>query len=96
MLIDRKPKMDRHINKDVVLCRTTNHRVSNRTRDVLMKHSIPFTVRWQHIPFFKREEFHGASEVCVIQTNRNAYVRARRAIDLLERRDRERLLLNVI
>lgn len=96
MFIERKPKMDRHVDKDVVLCRTTNHRVSGRTAELLLQHAIPFTVNWKHVPFFRREEYQGATEVCVIRTNRNAYIRARRTIDLLERRDRERILLNVI
>lgn len=92
----KAPKLDKHVDKDVVLCRTTNHRVSNHTTQILLDEEIPFTKNWKRIPFFKREEYRGASEVCVFSINRNLYGRARRTIDRMERMDRERLLLNVI
>ncbi len=92
----RRMKMGKKVNKDVVLCRTTNHRVSNRTTDLLVQDAIPFTKNWKHVPFFRREEYHGASEVCVISINRNTYARARRTLDRMERRDRDRLVMNVI
>lgn len=92
----RKPKLDKNINKDVVLCETTNHRVSNRTIAVLLQDSIAFTKNWKRVPFYKREAYQGASEVCVISINRNEYVQARRSIQKLERNYRDRLLLNVI
>ena len=92
----RKLSFDKHIDKDVVLCRTTSHRVSQRTTEVLVNNAIPFTKHWKHVPFFKREKYHGASEVCVIRINRNTYSKARRALRLMEERDRKRLLVNVI
>lgn len=92
----RKLSFDKHIDKDVVLCRTTNHRVSQRTTEVLVNNAIPFTKHWKHVPFFKREKYHRASEVCVIRINRNTYSKARRALRLMEERDRKRLLVNVI
>lgn len=88
--------LGKNIDKDVVLCRTTNHRVSNRTTELLVQASIPFTKNWKRVPFFRREQYRGASEVCVIRINRNTYSRARRTLDCMEKRDKARLLLNVI
>lgn len=92
----RAPKLDKHVDKDVVLCSTTNRRVSNRTTDILLQDAIPFTKNWKRIPFYKREEYRGADQICVFSINRNLYGRARRSISQLDRMDRNRLLLNVI
>ena len=92
----KRMKLGKKIDKDVVLCHTANHRVSNRTTDLLVQNAIPFTKNWKHVPFFQREQYHGASEICVIRINRNTYSRARRTLDRMEQRDRARLHLNVI
>ncbi|MCR5145164.1 MAG: hypothetical protein K6B67_07690 [Lachnospiraceae bacterium] len=94
--MNRTPKLDKHVDKDVVLCRTTNRIVSRHTTKLLLEESIPFTMNWKRIPFYKRDEYNGASEVCVISINRNLYVKARRSIKGLNYQDRDRLLLNVI
>ena len=83
----RAPKLDKHVDKDVVLCSTT---------DILLQDAIPFTKNWKRIPFYKREEYRGADQICVFSINRNLYGRARRSISQLDRMDRNRLLLNVI
>lgn len=92
----RAPKLDKHVNKDVVLCSTTNWRVSNHTTRILLEDEIPFTKNWKRVPFYRRQEYRGATEICVFSINRNLYGKARRSIQQLERLDRERLLLNVI
>lgn len=92
----KKMKLGKKIDKDVVLCRTTNRRVSNRTTDLLVQDAIPFTRNWKHVPFFRREQYRGASEICVIRINRNTYSKARKTLDRMEQRDRSRLLVNVI
>lgn len=92
----RAPKLDKHVDKDVVLCTTTNHSVSKHATQILIDQEIPFTKNWKRIPFYKREEYRGASEICVFSINRNLYGKARRTISQLGRMDRERLLLNVI
>lgn len=92
----KKMKLGKKIDKDVVLCRTTNRRVSNRTTALLLQDSIPFTKNWKRVPFFMREQYRGASEVCVIRINRNTYSRARKTLDGMEQRDKARLYLNVI
>lgn len=92
----RAPKLDKHVDKDVVLCSTTNRRVSNHTTRILLEDEIPFTKNWKRVPFYRRQAYRGASEICVFSINRNLYGKARRSIQQLERMDRDRLLLNVI
>lgn len=83
-------------DKDVELCRTTNPRVGNHAMQTLVDARIPFTQHWVRIPFYKREQYHGAREICVIRTHRNQYSRARRILDTMEVFDRERLLLHAV
>ena len=82
------------INKDIELCWTTNERISNLATALLIQDQIPFTKNWIKIPFFLREKFHGARQVCIISTNPNRYSQARRAIDQMEPKLRRRLRLS--
>ncbi len=96
MANQRIKTIEKNIDKDVELCRTTNVRVCEHTMKVLVNAQIPFTQKWIKVPFFKRECYNGAKEVCVIKTNRNQYVKARRMIDGMEVFDRERLMLHAV
>ena len=82
----------RDIDKDIELCRTTNEKTSEQTIHVLMENHIPFTKSWINIPFFLRRKFHGASQICVINTNRNRYSQARTAIDQMDIHFKKRLV----
>ena len=73
----------RDIDKDIELCRTTNEKTSEQTIHVLMD-----------IPFFLRRKFHGASQICVINTNRNRYSQARTAIDQMDIHFKKRLVVS--
>ena len=92
----KKPKLAKNIDKDIVLCEITNRIVSNRTSNLLLQESVPFAKNWRRVPFFKRRTYNGAKNVCVISINRTQYSKARRVLHLLEERDYNRLLLNVI
>ena len=92
----KKPKMSKNVGKDVVLCKTTNRIVSNRTSDLLLEQSVAFSKNWRRVPFFRRRSYNGANKDCVISINRTQYSRARRVLSLLEERDYNRLQLNVI
>ncbi|MCR5417113.1 MAG: hypothetical protein K6E79_09980 [Pseudobutyrivibrio sp.] len=92
----KKPKLSKHVNRDVVLCETTNRIVSNHTSNLLLQESVPFSKSWHRIPFFRRRSYNGANQVCVISISRTQYSKARRVLHLLEDRDYDRLLLNVI
>lgn len=79
---------------DIELCRTTNERVQNMTRELLIEERIPFTANCKKIPFFRRDKYKGASRVWVISTNPNCYSRARQALDTLDLPFRSRLKLS--
>ena len=84
----------RDIDKDIELCRTTNEKTSEQTIHVLMENHIPFTKSWINIPFFLRRKFHGASQICVSNTNRNRYSQARTAIDQMDIHFKKRLVVS--
>lgn len=92
----KKPKLSKNINKDVVLCETTNRIVSNHTADLLLEQSVSFVRSRHRVPLFRRHIYNGADKVYVISINRTQYSYARRVLDLLEERDYNRLLLNII
>ena len=92
-----KPKtMGKKIDRDVELCRTTNARVSSQMMRTLVSHEIPFTQNWVRVPFYKRVDYNGAKEVCVISTHYNQYQRARRVLDHMEVVYRERMILHAV
>ena len=82
------------IDKDVELCRTTNQRTSEQTIHVLIENHMPFTRNWIPIPFFLRRKFHGASQIYIINTNRNRYSQARAVIDQLDKHFKSRLVVS--
>lgn len=88
--------LGKNIDQDVELCRATNERVVSHTMQTLVDARIPFTQNWVRIPFYKRERYHGAKEICVIRTHRNQYSKARRMLDTMEIFDRERLMLHAV
>ena len=92
----KKPKLSKHVCKDVVLCKTTNRVVSNRTSELLLEQSVAFSKSFIRIPFFRRGRYNGATKFYVISISRTQYSKARRVLSLLEERDYNRLLLNVI
>lgn len=84
----------RAIDKDIELCRTTNEKTSEQAVQLLVENHIPFTKSWIQIPFFLRRKFHGATQICVINTNRNRYSQARTAIDQLDSCFKRRLVVS--
>lgn len=88
--------IEKHIDKDVELCRSTNVRVVKQTMQVLVDERIPFTQNWMRVPFTKREKYRGAKEVCVIRTHCNQYQQARHILDRLDLFYRERIMLHAI
>lgn len=87
-------KLGNFRDNDVELCRTTNRRVSSEAVQTLLEEQIPFTKSRKKIPFFKREEYKGASELWVISTSPRRYGQARRALDGMDSFYRERLVLS--
>lgn len=88
--------VDKNIDRDVELCRTTNARVCNQVIQALVNAQVPFTQKRTRIPFYKRERYKGAKEICVIHTHCSQYGRARRTLDKMEAAYRERLMLHAV
>lgn len=88
--------IDKHIDRDVELCRTTNARVGNQAVAMLVAEQISFTQSWEWVPFYRREQYRGASQVCVIRTHCNQYSRARRILEQMEIVYRKRLILHAV
>lgn len=84
----------RDIDKDIELCRTTNEKTSEQTIHVLMENHIPIYQELINIPFFLQQEISGASQICVINTNRNRYSQARTAIDQMDIHFKKRLVVS--
>ncbi len=92
----KEPRLDRGVNKDIVLCSTTNHYVCKNTKRVLIDERISFTASWKKIPFFRRSAYRGATEICTFFISPNIYSKASRTIKAMPMRDRERLVMNII
>lgn len=87
-------RLGKYRDNDIELCRTTNCRVSNEAVQALLEERIPFTKSQMRIPFFKRDQYRGASQMWVIKINPRRYGQARRAIDGLDRVFKDRLVLS--
>lgn len=89
-----KVKMGNFEGNNIELCRTTNHRVGDKTAQLLLDLQIPFVKNSKRIPFFRREEYDGANQVYVISINPHRYGQARRALDSLDVGSRQNLVLS--
>lgn len=87
-------KLGKFTGNDIELCRTTNQKASNQTVQALVNAHIPFTKNSERIPFFKRNQYNGASEMLVITINPHRYGQARRVIDQIDSMYRRRLVLS--
>ncbi len=92
----KEPRLERGLNKDIVLCSTTNHYVCKNTKRMLIDGRIPFTANWKRIPFFKRSAYRGAREICTFFISPNIYSQARRTISAMAASDRSRLVVNIL
>ena len=87
-------KLGKYKDNDVELCRTTNSRVSTVTVQALVEEQIPFTRNRKKIPFFRRVDHGGPSNMKVISINPRRYSQARRVRDGMDQVYRERLVLS--
>ena len=87
-------KLGNFTGNDIELCRTTNQKANNQTIQALLDARIPFTQNYKRIPFFKRVQYNGASEMLVIMINPHRYGQARRVIDQIDSTYRRRLVLS--
>ncbi|MCR5651857.1 MAG: hypothetical protein K6F86_11830 [Lachnospiraceae bacterium] len=74
-------------NNDIELFCTTNVRTKEQVVSRLVNGGISYLEKWERISFFKRKEYNGAKELCVIYVNANQYDRA---VDILDMYKEER------
>ena len=79
---------------DIELCSTTSEKIGERTVELLMENSVPFTKSRIHIPFYKRQQYSGARTVWVISTSPRRYSQARRVIDSMDVFSKQRLVVS--
>ncbi len=60
-------------NNDYELFCTTNLRTKDELVSRLVKGGVSYLEKWEKIPFFKRREYNGAKELCVIYVNGNQW-----------------------
>ena len=87
-------KLGNFTGNDIELCRTTNRKAGNQMVQALVDAHIPFTRNSKRIPFYKREQYHGAREFTVISINPHRYGQARRVVDQIDILYRRRLLIS--
>ena len=86
--------MGKFKDNNIELCRTTSMRAGDKTAALLLEKQIPFVKASKKIPFFRREEYHGAEQIYVISINPHRYGQARRVLDTLEIPYRKNLMLS--
>ena len=69
-------------NNDLELFCTTNVRTKEGVVSRLVNGGISYLEKWERIPFFRRKEYNGAKELCVIYVNANQFDRAADILDM--------------
>ncbi len=57
------------VNTEIELTRTVDIEKKNAVVRSLINAGISYLEKWERVPFFKRREYGGAKEVCVILVN---------------------------
>lgn len=83
-------------SNDIELFSTTDLEAKSKVVSALVRHRVSYLERWEKISIFRRREYGGAKELCVIYVNGNQYKKARRILDefneayISERKERRR------
>ncbi len=68
-------------SNDIELFSTTDLQAKNKVVSALVMHRVSYLERWKKISIFRRREFGGAKELCVIYVNGNQYKKAKKILD---------------
>ena len=68
-------------SNDIELFSTTDFKAKDKVVSILVRHRVSYLERWEKISFFRRREFGGAKELCVIYVNGNQYKKAKKLLD---------------
>ncbi len=66
---------------DIELFSTTDLNAKNSVVSMLVRNRISYLERWEKISIFRRREYGGARELCVIYVNGNQYDKAKRILE---------------
>ncbi len=64
------------VNHEVELTRTVDIEKKNAIVRILVNAGISYLEKWERVSFFKRKEYNGAKEVCIIYVNESQKERA--------------------
>ncbi len=68
-------------SNDIELFSTVDIAAKTKVVSLLVRNRISYLERWEKIPFFKRRDYRGAKELCVIYVNGNQYDKAKSILD---------------
>lgn len=75
------------VNNEVELIRTVDIEKKDRIVRHLVNAGISYLERWEKVPFFKRREYDGSKEVCVIVINESQREKALEIMEKTEQAD---------
>ncbi len=68
-------------SNDIELFSTTDFNAKDKVVSALVRHRVSYLERWEKISLFRRREYGGAKELCVIYVNANQYKKAKKILD---------------
>ena len=71
-------------NNEVRLANLVNSEKKETLVRMLVNDGISYLEKWERVPFFRRKEFEGAKEICVIYVNENQKERAFELLSIVE------------
>ncbi len=77
------------VNNEVEILRTVDIDKKDAFVRRLVNAGISYLEKWEKVPFFRRHEYNGAKEMCVIFVNDNSRERAEEILFGVENGDRE-------
>ena len=72
------------VNNEVELIRTVDIKKKEQLIKNLVNSGISYLEKWEKVPFFKRREYNGSKEVCVIYINDSYLERAEEILKRVE------------
>ncbi len=77
------------VNNEVEIIKTVDTEKKDALVRRLVNAGISYLEKWEKVPFFKRREYNGSKEACVIIVNENQRERAQQILEELERGEGE-------
>ncbi|MBQ9444855.1 MAG: hypothetical protein IJU43_11230 [Lachnospiraceae bacterium] len=68
-------------SNDIELFSTTDLKAKDKVVSMLVRHRVSYLERWEKVSIFRRREYGGAKELCVIYVNGNQYGKAKKILE---------------